>query len=448
LVLCAAFQRPVRSEASDGLGSELPAHPARIVPRVVSTLARRVATDYLLVGAGLAALLLTITVFAATTPAGGRWNGDIQLYHQYAGTFLDGLLSKTDFLSWYPPLVLVPITLPRLIASGLPGYTFLFTLEMSLAAGALVVIVGSVAQRATGETSPRTAVAWLVALTLLTAAVLPWRYDIIPALAFGGAVLAVVSGAPLAAGALIGLGTALKIWPAAVLPALFAWYWLRGTKRSAGLALLGFGLAAGVGFGLYVFFAPVTPADLLRFQGGRPLQLESLPASVIGLLAATGTGPSPSVAFEDFSYDLIGPGAQAGIQALTFLGPIILLATFAATAWCFRQSAPSQPSVAMLAMGLTAAILALIIGNRVISPQYVIWLLPVIPFLPNRFRIAGAAGFALTAAIFPFLYDGLIRLELVPELLLFLRNLVMVALWAAAIVWLLQHRPAMAIRTH
>jgi hypothetical protein len=404
----------------------------------VGTLVRRVASDHLLVGTGLAALLLAVTVIAAMTPAGGRWNGDIQLYHHYAGAFLEGFVSKTDFLSWYPPLVLVPITLPRLLTSSLPAFTFLFALEMSLAAGAMVVIIGRVAGRAHSEKSARSAVAWLVGLTLLTAAVLPWRYDIIPTLAVGAAVLSVVGGAPLAAGAFIGLGTALKVWPAAILPAVLAWYWLGGARRSTGWTVLGFGLAAGIGFGLYIAFPPVSPWDLLRFQGGRPLQLESLPASVIGLLAATGMAPRPTVAFEDFSYNFIGPAAQAGIQVLTIAGPIILLATFAATAWSFKRSAFRKLSLTTLAVGLTAAILALIIGNRVFSPQYVIWLLPVLPVMPRGFRVASAAMFALTAAIFPFLYDQLIRMELLPSALLVVRNALGAGIWVAALVWLIR----------
>ncbi len=393
---------------------------------------------HLLAGIGLGSSLLAISILVAVTPAGGRWNGDVELFHHYAGSFLQGSVSKTDFLSWYPPLVLLPITLPRLIASGLPTYAFLFALEMSVAAGVLVILVGRLAIWARHETSAPSAVAWLAGLALLTAAVLPWRYDVIPALAVSAALLAVVGDAPLAAGAFLGVGTALKVWPAAVLPAMLAWYWFRGDRRSTSWTLLGFGLAAGVGFGLYLFFAPVTPWDLLRFQGGRPLQLESIPASVIGLLAATGNVPMPAVSFQDFSYDLIGPAAQVGIQVLTIAGPIVLLATFAATAWAFRRSALGEPSLTRLAVGLAAAILALILSNRVLSPQYVIWLLPVIPFMHQGFRVASAAAFALTAATFPFLYDQLIRMELLPLAVLGVRNALFVCIWAAALAWLIR----------
>jgi hypothetical protein len=403
----------------------------------VSTLVRR-GGSHLLAGIGLAISLLAISAIVALTPAGGRWNGDVELFHHYAGTFLQGFVSKTDFLSWYPPLVLLPITLPRLLASGLPTYAFLFALEMSAAAGLMVVIIGRLAIQARSETSAPSAVAWLAGLTLLTAAVLPWRYDIIPALAVGAAVLAVVGEAPLAAGVFLGLGTALKVWPAAVLPAVLAWYWLRDARRATGWALLGFGLAAGVGFGLYLFFAPVTPGDLLRFQGGRPLQLESIPASVIGLLAATGTAPTPAVAFQDFSYNLRGPAAQVGVQVLAIAGPIIFLATFATTAWSFQRSAMSEPSLTRLAVGLAAAILAVILGNRFFSPQYVIWLLPVIPFMPQGFRVASAVAFGLTAAIFPFLYDQLIRMELLPLAVLVVRNALIVGIWVGALVWLIR----------
>ena len=75
--------------------------------------------------------------------------------------------------------------------------------------------------------------------------------------------------------------------------------------------------------------------------------------------------------------------------------------------------------------------------NKVLSPQFVIWLLPFVALLPLSQYGLGLAATALTIVIFPFSYDGLVRLETPIVLLLNLRNLVLVGL-TASVLWRLR----------
>src|SRR5205814_3496911 len=148
---------------------------------------------------------------------------------------------------------------------------------MSAATGVLVLVTARTTRRVE---CPRGAIALLVILSLLLALLIPWRFDVVPALTTAFALLAALSGAPIAAGALVGLGAAIKIYPAVLLPVLLLWLWFRADVRGTLGALLGFVVVAGIGVGLYLFFPPAVAQDLIAFQGGRGLQLESLPAAV------------------------------------------------------------------------------------------------------------------------------------------------------------------------
>lgn len=91
----------------------------------------------------------------------------------------------------------------------------------------------------------------------------------------------------------------------------------------------------------------------------------------------------------------------------------------------------------------TVLLLAFILTNKVFSPQYLLWLGPLVavasgaePRLrPPAFALLLAA--ALSQAIFPHLYDQLHELRPLPVFLLNLRNFILVAMLA----WLLWRLP-------
>ena len=104
------------------------------------------------------------------------------------------------------------------------------------------------------------------------------RFDMIPAVLAGGALLAARTR-PWVAGALTGLGAAIKLWPALLIPVLLADK-ERRKPTAIGFVVVGFGLAliSLITGGLTRLFSPLT------WQSGRGLQIESIWATPLMLL--------------------------------------------------------------------------------------------------------------------------------------------------------------------
>jgi len=404
----------------------------------VAALARRFATP---LGGAIALFLglVAITVVVAATPAGQRWNGDVQLYHDYAGTFLNGAIGSTPYLSWYPPLTLLPITLPRLLTDDFGLYSFLFGLEMAAIVAAGLLIVARI-DRGWNRALGAPAITWTyVGLALLAGFVVSWRFDALPAILVAGAVLAALGGNAVTTGVLLGLGADLKLYPVVLLPAVLAWFWAMGRSRDAARALVACAIVGGIGAGLYLLFPPASPFDLLRFQAERGLQIESLPGSVIGLLAALGATPHPGVVFAFGSYNLVAPSADSVLSWLGFVQAVALLAVLGVImVRAIRERTMGVASPRTLALSLTALLLALMLTTRVLSIQYIVWLLPLTVLLSGAPRWLGIAAAILTALVFPFVYDGVLQLSVVPVTVLVLRNAALVAMLAWVTVRLLE----------
>jgi hypothetical protein len=78
------------------------------------------------------------------------------------------------------------------------------------------------------------------------------------------------------------------------------------------------------------------------------------------------------------------------------------------------------------------AMLAFIITNKVLSPQFIIWLYPLIPLVIGRWRCTSWLMFILiglmTYFIYPVAYGGIINGHLLVISILFLRNVSLIIL--------------------
>jgi hypothetical protein len=87
----------------------------------------------------------------------------------------------------------------------------------------------------------------------------------------------------------------------------------------------------------------------------------------------------------------------------------------------------------------TALILAFMLGSKVLSPQYEIWLLPLAPLCAGGPAGAGLcllflASCLTTTQVFPVHYADLLSLRAPGPELLLLRNALLAALWALLLV--------------
>ena len=182
-------------------------------------------------------------------------------------------------------------------------------------------------------------------------------------------------------------------------------------------AVIGFG---GLGFSFYVQFK-------------RPLQVESLGASV--LLALDRLGLYTADVQPGLSRDLAGSLPQAIALASTALQ---LGAILASVWWFWRGSR----STAATTTAVAAAVASFVAFGKVLSPQYVVWLIPLVPLVARpvwaRAMLAAAASMALTNVYFPWHYGGITHVTNWVWVLL-LRNVALTALAVLLLVELRRH---------
>ncbi len=139
-----------------------------------------------------------------------RHGNDLNLYFDVSRRMLGGELPYRDIPLEYPPLSLPAFLLPRVVFSdptmSVGHYVVLFAIQ-----NALLVLVASVALvRLAARWRPRrrvtfTLAAWAI-LVIVSGPIVPWRYDLLPAVLSLLGMLSALQGAPLAAGVLLGLG--------------------------------------------------------------------------------------------------------------------------------------------------------------------------------------------------------------------------------------------------
>lgn len=371
---------------------------------------------------GLGVLLLAALL--AITPAVQRWNGDIRLFEHYAGLTFSGHLGRTAFLSWYPPFSLVPLGLPLLAGSG-PAYVFALAAEMAVVAGVGLLLLRRFGERLGAAAGAGAAYA---ALVLAMAVVVAWRYDIVASVAGLAALAALVSRRWTIAGVLIGISAGLKIYALLLVPLLVLWAWRYAGRTQAARMVVAVGVVGVVAVGAYLLFPGSSPFELLAFTSTRPLHVESLSGALIALVTSVGGG-TVSLAYDSGSFNVVSPAAAPAIDVLRIAQPAVLAGTlFVAGLAIWRNAAARQ-----LVVACAAVLLALIVTNRVLSPQYLLWLLPFAALAGGWARWLLAAALTVTALIFPWFYSSLIVGDSLPLALVAARNGLLVAAWVATL---------------
>lgn len=362
--------------------------------------------------------------------------GDVVLvYEPWATAAWSGgeIVGVTE--SWvYPQLALLPMMLAAVLAapflpllgvSGayLIGWALLVTV---LDAVAFAVLVGR------GHVRARRSAAWFwCAALLLLGPIALYRIDAVTV------PIAVVAGLwlvtrPTIAAALLAIGAWIKIWPGALLLAAVA----AGRARLR-MLLAAAGVTAGV---VVVFLMLGADTEILGFltaQTGRGLQIEAVAATPFLWMAVTGAARI-EYSYDILTFQIVAPGAEVVATVLT---PLLVLAAAVVTVVGGVKAARGASFARLfppLALLLVTVLIAL---NKVGSPQFQTWLLaPVILWLAldrRRARTAAALVLALcllTCLVYPLSYDGLLRAEAAPVLLLTMRNVLLVVLAAVSAV--------------
>jgi hypothetical protein len=352
---------------------------------------------------------------------------DTPLYQGYGEKIVDGQVPYRDFPVEYPPAALPVFVLPALADDDDYGSAFEL-LMWACAVATIVLLAVTLAAAGAGTVRLNAATAFAGIAPLLLGSVILTRFDLWPAALAAGALAALVSGRDRLGLGVLGLATAAKLYPAVLLPIALVWVARRRGPREAALGL---GVFAAVIVVIVLPLAILSPggvAHSLTTQLGRPLQIESLGAAI--LLAAHQLGVyDPTVVSTHGSQNLSGslPGAVAAVE--TALQLVALVAV-----WLLF--ARGRPDRERLLVASAAAVVAFIAFGKVLSPQFLIWLLPLVPLVGGSAGIAACwvfAGALVTTQLwFPHRYWDVVALEPAGWLVL-VRDLLLVALLAVLV---------------
>jgi hypothetical protein len=194
-------------------------------------------------------------------------------------------------------------------------------------------------------------------------------YDWFPALLTIAAVLAFLRRRERTTYVLLALAVAAKVFPLVLLPIALIETWERGGRDAVRRALAWF---VGVLLLVHLPFAVLGPGGL-RFsywvQLRRGLESESLGGGILLVLHRLGLA---SVTLRDTaagSRDAAGTTADA----LAVLSSLAVVATVLYVAWVYFRGRRDR------LLACAAAVTAFVAFNKVLSPQYVVWLLPLVP---------------------------------------------------------------------
>lgn len=283
---------------------------------------------------------------------------------------------------------------------------------------------------------------WIL-FTGANGAIVWYRFDLLPAALVAWACLCLVSH-PRLAGSFIGLGAAIKLWPALLIAPMLAphpWRCYTARRRWTGFVIVGAGLATAslVTSGWARSISPVV------WQSDRGLQMESVPATPLMFLRSFTSNPSWNVFLSQYNaLELDGPAVAELLRVSTILTVgALVLAALLATRLIRNLSLDDPRAPAAILLAVNTVILATIISNKTLSPQYVLWLggpTAVLllrggsAWLTRHIRLmAGALVVVggLTQATYPWLTYGIMALPTgsPPETaVLILRNLALVLL--------------------
>ncbi len=336
--------------------------------------------------------------------------------------------------SWvYPIVALVPMITAYAFGPALYASTWL-SLIMIVDAAAFAVVMAFGRDRRVAHVAW-----WWLALLLALGPVALGRIDAV-AVAVGIVGMLCLATAPRLAGVLLAVATWIKVWPAALIAAAFIAVTSRirvalaAIVTSAVILLVSIVLGGG---GANAF-------SFITQQTGRGLQIES-GLGTFWMWDAFTHRPGASTIYYDttiLTYQLHGQGVETAAAIATPLLALVALLILLLAIVIARRGVTAAELLPPLALAITTA---LILFNKVGSPQFVTWLaVPIVLGLSTaatghapsfRFPAALALVIAgLTQLMYPYLYDQLLSLNFWMLLVLSARNLLYLALLAWA-VW-------------
>lgn len=342
---------------------------------------------WLVTGLFMAAQVFIWTVVFELLWYADRSITDTPIYYNYATRIFQGMLPYRDFSSEYPPVAMLLFSLPRLFSGGDYGwFVIAFETEM-LAFSCGILWLLSVAAWRQWHSIGKLAgtLATYTVFLLCLGSIVKLRFDLAAAFLMLAGLTCFITDRRLAAWLLLGVGIMTKIVPVLIAPVFLISHFRRRqfAQMLGGPALMA--LAALVISIPFLFTAPAGLANAFLYHVERPLQIESSWSSPLLLMASFG-GYDVRIMNSYGSHNVF---ASASDTLAVFSGPVTVLVLMTGYWFYWRRNVGDSPEgwdPALLARFAAVAIATFIFGGKVFSPQFLIWLLPLIPLIKGRDR--------------------------------------------------------------
>ncbi|MET0592435.1 MAG: glycosyltransferase family 87 protein [Polyangiaceae bacterium] len=331
---------------------------------------------------------------------------DVGLYQQYAQQFGSGAAPYVEYQPEYPAGSL-PVFLLALLWQGSQNYAVGFAAEMAcfdFAACLLVFFTTRTSDR--GSLRPFFCSLLYIATTAALFPVLYSRFDLVPGTLVLAAVYCHKVRSRRWAAIFLGIAGAVKLWPFALVPLFSLWDARRKGVRSV--------LASGtwIGAGAVLAALPLLPRagmnvfSFLKYHAARGIQLEttwSTMSLVLGRFGLADVHPE-----HNFGAFHVG-GRLPTIFATVSMPLTVVFALAPQIVVLSRRLRHDEDEGSSFEHSTLATVLGFMIAGNVLSPQFMLWIAPLLPL-----AVEGPAGAfftlligALTTAVYPYLSPAL-----------------------------------------
>ena len=371
----------------------------------------------------------------------GQVLGDLPLYRQWAEMGFDhGLWQGIDSEWVYPIGALGPIILANI--GGPHLYQFMWYFMTVLLNAAAVAVLTNFGRRISGYK----AAWWFLAASFLLSPVGMLRLEGLTApLVIMGLVL--LARRPIVAAVLLSVATWIKVWPAAVVLAIVV-----ASRRRVTMVVTGVVVTALIAASVWMLGGLRYLTGFVTEQTDRALQLEA-PVSTPWVWLAMFGQPQTEI-YQNYAIatrEIRGPGAEAVAALMT---PVMFAALGLIFVLMLLARRRGHDAAQLLLIGALALVTAFVVFNKVGSPQYMLWIAPVVAagILHgwHRWRVPAYLMLVisgLTTLVFPVFYLPLIAGDPFSLVLLTLRNGLLVVLlgWAVLALVRLVRTPGAAL---
>jgi len=311
---------------------------------------------------------------------------DTVLYQGYGVAMRAGKLPYRDFPLVYPPGGLPVFLAPAYAVSpnDLAGYQRWFARLMAGCGVACLLFV--LASR-----PPARAVAFVAVSPLLIGSLLLSRFDLWPTALVAAAVAALLRDRSALGFAALGAALAAKLFAFVLLPVAALWTLRRAGPRALRRGLASLAIVVAAAFAPFVALAPGGLWATLEEQASRAIQIESL----VGTALLTFAHPT--------EFDSLGAKSIAGYHAAAVITTVVEAAVLIGLWLGFARG---EMVADRFVRYLAACVCTFIALGKVLSPQYLIWLVPLVPLVRGRRGLIATALLGAAMIVTQYYYPG------------------------------------------